>query len=63
MISQQTMYLVGAIFASFALAFAVWFIWEVITAPLLDEQGNVIEDKWGRMGPPLRPLDRDEADR
>jgi uncharacterized membrane protein len=46
------MWIAAAIICSVAFLVMVWFVYECITAPLVDEDENVIEDKWGRMGPP-----------
>ena len=42
-------YLVGATLGVVYLGFCVWFIFEVITAPLVDEDGTVISDPHHRM--------------
>jgi hypothetical protein len=37
------------IFCTVVVVLMGWFIYECITAPLVDEDENVIGDKWGRM--------------
>jgi hypothetical protein len=48
-------YLVGATLGVVYLGFCVWFIFEVITAPLVDEDGTVISDPHHRMSRRRRP--------
>ena len=42
-------YLVGATLGVVYLGFCLWFVFEVITAPLVDEDGKVISDPHHRM--------------
>ena len=41
--------LIWAAIATVCLIFAIWFIYECVTAPLMDDDGNVIDDPHDRM--------------
>jgi hypothetical protein len=43
-------------------ALSAWVVYEFVTAPLVDEQGRVIKDRYGRMRGRRLRVDTDASD-
>lgn len=41
--------LILAAVCTLAVIVAAWVVYEAVTAAVLDENGNVVEDRWGRL--------------